>query len=77
MTAFTSRALRLAMLDGMHQEDKRTHERLSERLRADNAAVFKIQRHMASLAKELLVIQRRMAAIADAIALEEEQRRAA
>ena len=76
-TALSSPAIRLALLDGMKQEDERTHARLADRLRAENAELFRIQRSMASLAKELLVIQRRMAATADLIAIEEMGRKAA
>lgn len=65
----------MSMLDGMKQEDERTHHRLSERLRDETVAMFKIQRSIYGLSKELLVVQRRIAALADAIALEE--RRAA
>lgn len=76
-TALSSPAIRLALLDGMKQDDERTHARLADRLRAENAELFRIQRSMASLAKELLVIQRRMAATADLIAIEEMGRKAA
>jgi hypothetical protein len=77
MSAFSSRAVRLAIHDGMLQEEQRTHARLAERLRAENAEMFRIQRGMANLAKELLIVQRRMAAIADLIALDEQDRMAA
>ena len=70
-SAFSSRAVRLAVHDSMLQEDQRTHARLADRLRAENAELFRIQRSMASLAKEMLVIQRRIAATADLIAIEE------
>jgi hypothetical protein len=76
-TALSSPAIRLALLDGMKQEDERNHARLADRLRAENAELFRIQRSMASLAKELLVIQRRMAATADLIAIEEMGRKVA
>ena len=68
---FSSRAVRLAIHDSMLQEDQPPHARLADRLRAENAELFRIQRSMASLAKELLVIQRRIAATADLIAIEE------
>lgn len=75
MTAFSSRAVRLAIHDSMLQEDQRTHNRLADRLRGDIAEMFRVQRSIASLAKELLVIQRRMAATADLIAIEEQEYR--
>ena len=68
---FSSRAVRLAMLDGMKQEDERTQRCLSERLRDEAAAAFRIQREIVRLGKELLVVQRRIAATADLIAIEE------
>ena len=74
MNAFSDRAVRLAIHDGMLQEDQRTHARLSERLRNETAEMFRIQRSMAALAKELLIVQRRMAATADLIAIEEMSR---
>lgn len=70
-SAFSSRAVRLAIHDSMLQEDQRTHAQLADRLRAENAELLRIQRSMASLAKELLVIQRRIAATGDLIAIEE------
>jgi hypothetical protein len=76
MSAFSSRAVRLAIHDGMLQEDQRTHKRLADRLRTETAELFRIQRSMASLAKELLIVQRRMAATADLIAIEEMERAA-
>jgi hypothetical protein len=69
-------AVRLAINDSMLQSDRKPHARLADRLRAENAELFRIQRSMASLAKELLVIQRRMAATADLIAIEETRRAA-
>lgn len=70
-SAFSSRAVRLAIHDSMLQEDQRTHARLADRLRAENAELLRVKRSMASLAKELPVIQRRSAATADLIAIEE------
>lgn len=76
MSAFSSRAVRLAIHDSMLQEDQRTHNRLAERLRGEVAQAFDIQRRIAALAKELLVLQRRMSATADLIAIEEMDRAA-
>lgn len=44
MTAFSQRSIRLAMLDGIKQEDERTEQRLSERLRIKTAQLFHLQR---------------------------------
>ncbi len=76
MSAFSSRAVRLAVLDGMKQEDERTHARLSERLREEAASAFRIQREIARLAKDLLIVQRRIAGLGDQIAIEEQGRAA-
>ena len=72
----SEKGLRLAIHDTLLQEDRRTHNRLAERLRAENAEMYRIQRSMASLAKEMLLVQRRMAATADLIAIEEMEKAA-
>ncbi len=74
MSAFSSRAVRLAIHDGMLQEDQRTHKRLADRLRTETAELFRIQRSMASLAKELLIVQRRISSLSDLISIEETTR---
>ena len=77
MSALSQKGVRLALLDGMKQEDERTQKRLADRLRDETAELFRIQRGIASLTKELLVVQRRIAATADLISIEEVTRRAA
>lgn len=72
--AFSDRAIRLALLDGMKAEDQRTEARLSARLRDEADALFQVQRQINALSKEMLVVQRRIAALADAIAIEETRR---
>jgi hypothetical protein len=76
MISLSPASLSLAINDTLLQSDQRAHARLADRLRAENAEMFRIQRSIASLAKELLVIQRRMAATADLIAIEETRRAA-
>lgn len=72
----SEKGLRLAIHDTLLQADQRTHARLADRLRAENAEMYRIQRSMASLAKEMLLVQRRMAATADLIAIEEMEKAA-
>lgn len=66
----SERGLRLAINDTLLQEDERTRNRLAERLRSENAELYRIQRNINELTKELLKVQRRMAATADLIAIE-------
>lgn len=66
----SERGLRLAINDTLLQEDTRTRNRLAERLRSENAELYRIQRNINELTKELLKVQRRMAATADLIAIE-------
>ena len=77
MTNLSSKGVRLALLDGMKQEDERTQARLADRLRSETAELFRIQRGIAALSKELLLVQRRIAATTDLISIEEVTRRAA
>lgn len=76
MVNLSTRALSIAMNDTLLQADQQTHARLSNRLRDELAEMRRIERGIAKLAKELLVIQRRMAATADLIAIEETRRAA-
>ena len=71
MTAFSQRSIRLAMLDGIKQEDERTEQRLSERLRIKTAQLFHLQRELKNITEDLLIVQRQIASLADAIAIEE------
>lgn len=72
MTAFSQRSIRLAMLDGIKQEDERTEQRLSERLlRIKTAQLFHLQRELKNITGDLLIVQRQIASLADAIAIEE------
>lgn len=57
-------------LDSLLQQDKETEARLIERLRENNAQVTRIQRDIKRLCSELLNVQRRSAAIADALSME-------
>lgn len=66
----SDKGLRLAINDTLLQEDERTRNRLAERLRSENAELYRIQRNINELTKELLKVQRRMAATADLIAIE-------
>lgn len=77
MTAFSNRAIRLAMLDGMKQEDERTAKRLCEQLRDKAAEMHRLRKEMEGISKRLMVCQRQVSAIADAIAIEEMERKAA
>jgi hypothetical protein len=76
MTSFTSKALRLAMLDGIKQEDERTAQRLSERLREKTAQLFHMQRELKNITNDLLIVQRQIAGLADSIAIEETRKAA-
>jgi hypothetical protein len=76
LSAFTSKALRLAMLDGIKQEDERTAQRLSERLREKTAQLFHLQRELKNITNDLLIVQRQIAGLADAIAIEETRKAA-
>ena len=71
MTAFSQRSIRLAMLDGIKQEDERTEQRLSERLRIKTAQLFHLHRELKNISGDLLIVQRQIASLADAIAIEE------
>ena len=70
MNTISEQGLRAAMLDSILQQDKETEKRLIERLRENNAEVVRIQRQIKHLCQELLTVQRRSAAIADALSLE-------
>lgn len=62
--------LRAAMLDTLLQDDKRRELILIEQLREKNACVHRINREIKGLCGDLLVVQRQIAALHDALALE-------
>lgn len=71
MVSLSHRAVSLSINDSLLQADRQHHARLSSRLRDELSEMRRIERGIAKLAKELLVIQLRMAATADLIAIEE------
>lgn len=66
----SEKGLRAAMLDTVLQGDKRRERLLLEQLREKNAALHRINREIKGLCGEILVLQRQIAALHDALALE-------
>jgi hypothetical protein len=68
MTTLTPAGIKLALLDGIKQEDERTLSRQIERLREKQAQLHHIQREAKHIAQSILVTQRQIAAITDEMA---------
>lgn len=66
----SEKAIRAAMLDTVLQQDKRREQILIEALREKNAQVHRINREIKKLATDLLVVQRQIAGLHDALSLE-------
>lgn len=66
----SEKGLRAAMLDSVLQGDLRRERILIEQLREKNAMVHRINREMKKLSTDLLVVQRQVAALHDALSLE-------
>jgi hypothetical protein len=66
----SERGLRVAMMDTVLQQDRAREAALIAKLREKLAEVTRIHREIKRLNGDLIVVQRQMAAIADALALE-------
>lgn len=66
----SEKALKVAMLDSMLQSDERRSKILIEQLRDKNAELTRIQKEIKKLAADLMIKQRQIAALTDAISLE-------
>lgn len=66
----SEKGLRAAMLDSVLQGDLRRERILIEQLPEKNAMVHRINREMKKLSTDLLVVQRQVAALHDALSLE-------
>lgn len=66
----SDKGLRAAMIDTVLQQDKRREQIIIEQLREKNAMVHRINREIKRLTGDLLITQRQIAALHDALSLE-------
>jgi len=66
----SERGLRVAMLDSLLQQDMSRREVLVYQMREKQSELTRIQHEQKGLAKQLLVVQRQIASLTDAISME-------